>query len=76
MSLLFFCISGTVMRIISKFLIIFLLLIYSSVYSQSTFEQYIKLFPEFTLPYNLNKEKINALKKEVKPIPKRVHVVY
>jgi len=40
------------------------------IYAQSNFEQYLKLFPELTLPYNLDKPKMNKIKEDIKPIPK------
>jgi hypothetical protein len=58
------------MKTISGLLISVWVCVYGTVYAQSSLEQYIKLFPELSLPYNLTKEKMNALKKEVKPIPK------
>lgn len=58
------------MKITSKILTALLVCLLSSVYGQPALEQYLKIFPELSLPYDLNKEKMNAVKKEVKPIPK------
>ncbi len=67
---MFFVIFVLIVKIILGLLTTVWVCICGTIYAQSSLEHYIKLFPEFTLPYNLNKEKINALKNEVKPIPK------